>query len=148
MPGDLQHLAQILGEFFQRGCLESGNVNKMISKTRILLIVFIFFGVAAIAACANEVQERKELLEKTPIGASFDEVLAFCALRKLKCKQSKTAGYFHHKSGKTVGVQSIWAGISEQKETPLTVTTFSAYWGFDKDGKLLDIWVWKTVDAP
>ncbi len=120
----------------------------MIFNTKMLRILFIVLGAVAMTACANEVQERKKLLEKTPIGASFDEVLAFCAQRKLKCKQSKTAGYFDHKSGKTVGVQSIWAGISEQKETPLTVTIFSAYWGFNKDGKLIDVWVWKTVDAP
>jgi translation initiation factor 2 alpha subunit (eIF-2alpha) len=99
-------------------------------------------------ACAEESKVRNELLQKTPVGTSFNEVLAYCTNNSLKCRQSNTAGYLNQKTGETVGVKSIWAVLSEKKEAPLRISSVSAYWGFDKEGKLLDVWVWKTVDAP
>ena len=98
--------------------------------------------------CTTEAQVRTELLQRTPIGAAIDQVMAFCASEKLLCKHSNTAGYLNQRNGKTVGVQSVWTVLSEQRPTPLTITTTSCFWGFDKDGRLVDIWVWKTTDAP
>ncbi len=115
---------------------------------RILAVVFVLSIGATMTACAEETRVRNELLEKTPIGTTFDQVLSFCASNNLKCRQSNTTGYLNQKTGQIVGVKSIWAVVSERKEMPLSTTSIAAYWGFDKDGRLLDIWVWKTIDAP
>ena len=116
--------------------------------TSLRMLVFATAIGMAMVACSDESHVRSELLQKTPIGTSFEEILSYCANRNLKCRQSNTAGYLNQKTGQVVGVRSIWTVLSERKETPLTISSISAYWGFDKEGRLLDIWVWKTVDAP
>lgn len=102
----------------------------------------------ALVACSSEYQMRTQLLEKTPIGSSFDQVLEHCSKFNLKCFQSSTAGYLNQATGKVVGVRSIWAVVDEHKDAPLKIVSIAAYWGFDSNGKLIDIWVWKTIDAP
>ncbi len=72
----------------------------------------------------------------------------FCAVRKLVCKQSLTAGYMNQDSNVVVGSSSIWAVVSEERIAPLMVRSVEAFWGFDREGRLLDIWVWSTIDAP
>jgi hypothetical protein len=96
----------------------------------------------------GEASVRDHMLKQTPIGSSFDQVLEYCVSKKLKCYQSTTAGYLNQDTGKTVGVNSIWAVVKERKRTPLTREATSVYWGFGADKRLIDIWVWKTVDAP
>ena len=111
------------------------------------LLLTAAFGVA-LTGCVNESWIRKELLEKTPTGTSMNQVLELCSREKMTCKRSDSAGYLNQDTGKGVGVKSIWGIFLERKTTPLTIVTVEVFWGFDKDGKLLDIWVWKTVDAP
>jgi hypothetical protein len=90
---------------------------------------------------------RQEILGETPVGSTFEQVLQYCARRKLKCYLSKTAGFLNQDTGKAVGTESIWAQISEQSFF-LIESSVTAYWGFGNDGRLLDIWVWRTNDAP
>ncbi len=99
-------------------------------------------------ACTNEDQIREQMLKKTPIGKGISDVKAFCVSENLACSYSDTAGYWDQYIGKTVGVKSIWAVLSEYKTTPLTITTVTVYWGFDNEERLVDIFVWKTIDAP
>jgi hypothetical protein len=99
-------------------------------------------------ACGRESSIRSQLLIQTPIGSSFDQVLNYCANQKLKCHSSTTAGFLNQDTGKVVGVISIWAVIEDRKGLPFTRVTYSADWGFSADKKLIDIWVWRTVDAP
>lgn len=115
---------------------------------RLFFVLAILIVVAAITGCVNEDRIRKKLLEKTPIGSDFEQVMAFCASSHIRCHRSETTGYLNQHTGKVVGVKSIWSTISERKDTPLSITSVSAYWGFDENGKLIDIWVWKTIDAP
>jgi hypothetical protein len=100
------------------------------------------------SSCGNVSKIRSQLLVDTPIGTKFGQVLEYCSKKKLTCAQSTKAGYLNQDTGAVVGVKSIWAVVSERKEAPLTTTTMAAYWGFDKDDNLIDIWVWKTIDAP
>lgn len=92
--------------------------------------------------------ERDELLKATPKGSSIEQVLSLCSSRGLQCHRSDTAGYLDQDTGKVVGVRSVWATIKTERSTLPMVSTTSAYWGFDRDGHLLDIWVWRTTDAP
>jgi len=115
---------------------------------RFLAVVLLMTIGATMSGCGEEIRVQKEMLEKTPIGTTFDQVLSFCKSNELKCRQSNDAGYLNQKTGEVVGVRSIWAVLSERRDAPLSITSISVYWGFDKEGRLLDIWVWKTVDAP
>jgi hypothetical protein len=103
---------------------------------------------SALISCVGEANMRNQLLKQTPIGSTFDQVWDYCESKKLKCYQSGTAGYLNQDTGRTVGVMSIWAVIKERKPTPITAESISAYWGFGSDKRLIDIWVWKTIDAP
>jgi hypothetical protein len=102
----------------------------------------------ALIACSGEEKARKAILSDTPIGMSFSQVISFCSKNQLKCSFSYTAGYLDQRTGKVVGVKSIWTVLNEYNNSPITISSSSVYWGFDKDDKLIDIWVWKTIDAP
>ena len=97
-------------------------------------------------ACVNEDHIRKQILEETPIGRRMFDVKAFCVSKNLICSSSDTAGYWD--AAKAVGVKSIWAVLSEYRTTPLTTTAITVYWGFDDEEKLVDVFVWRTIDAP
>lgn len=99
-------------------------------------------------ACMNEDQIRKQILEEIPIGKKISDVNAFCVRKNLACSFSDTAGYWNQYTAKTVGVKSIWAVLNEYRTTPLTTTTVTVYWGFDGEEKLVDVFVWRTIDAP
>jgi hypothetical protein len=115
---------------------------------RYVILYFVTAFGFALSACSSETEMRSQLLEKTPRGASFNQVLQYCAINNLKCFQSNNAGYLNQDSGEVVGVKSIWSVIDEHQEAPLKKASISAYWGFDANSRLIDIWVWKTVDAP
>jgi len=102
----------------------------------------------ALTACANEEKVREQLLKKTPLGSDMAQVLRFCAQENLQCKSSERTGYLNQHTGQTIGVKSVWGAVYKRRTTPLTITSVEAYWGFDKDGRLIDIWAWKTIDAP
>lgn len=99
------------------------------------------------SGCGNVSKIRSKLLMDTPIGTKYEQVLEYCSKVKLTCAQSTKAGYLNQDTGAVIGVKSIWAVVSEKQEAPLTTTTIAAYWGFNKDDNLIDIWVWKTIDA-
>ncbi len=115
---------------------------KVLTSITLLLIGIIFF------SCASEDQIKRELLKKTPVGSSIAQMMELCGNKSWKCNYSDTAGYLDQRTGKTVGVKSVWGLLSEYKTTPLTIVSVEAYWGFDKYGNLIDIWVGKTTDAP
>jgi hypothetical protein len=46
----------------------------------------------------------------------------------------------------TVGQKHIRAEMGHYHTLPF-ITSISVFWAFDEEGKLIDIWVWKTVDG-
>lgn len=102
---------------------------------------------ASMVGCSNVAEVRQKILERTPVGTSFDEVLKQCAELKFSCRSSKTAGYLNQDTGTVVGTSSIWA-LVEEKQKFLFIRSTMVYWGFDSHGKLIDAWVWQTRDAP
>ena len=48
-----------------------------------------------------------------------------------------------------VGVSSVEADLGQYYDIPFPFPVFvSAYWGFDKQGRLIDVWVKKERDGP
>ena len=97
--------------------------------------------------CSNVADVRETTLKRTPVTTSLDDVLKQCAELKLTCRSSKTAGYLNQDTGKVIGTSSIWALVEESKKF-LFIRSTMVYWGFDGQGKLIDVWVWQTTDAP
>lgn len=121
---------------------------KVLKYWQLMSVVLVLVLGLLLMAYSEEGRTRDALLQQTPMGSSFEDVQVYCVKNSLKCAQSSTAGYLNQDTGKTVGVRSIWAVVKERSYNPFMKTSISVFWGFDQDGKLLDIWVWKTTDAP
>lgn len=120
---------------------------EQVTAVRSCLRLVAALSLAILAGCVSS--ERDELLRVAPKGSSIEQVLNLCQTRGLQCQRSDTAGYLDQDTGKVVGVRSVWATLKTESSSVLpTVSTTSAYWGFDKEGRLLDVWVWHTTDAP
>ena len=111
-------------------------------------ITLIFFLCFAMVACTDERNIRTKLLKETPIGTEFINVVLFCEKNNLECNKSEKAGYLNQKTKEVIGVKSIWTTYRERKTGRFFITSFAVYWGFDKNGKLVDVWVWKVIDGP
>ena len=120
---------------------------------KIVVFFFIFVSFVSIwLLCVTfvfplEGRVRKEILEKTPIGIKFEEVLRFCKDQNLNCSSSKNTGYFDRNDKKEVGIQSIWVVLEKKVTSPVTVRWIGAYWGFDENGELIDVMIRRTVDS-
>ena len=98
------------------------------------------------ASCDDQ-QLREQLLAQTPMGSTMEQVAAFCLRRKLECRRSDNAGYMNQATGAVVGEKAMWAAV-EETHRGLMVSSVEAYWGFGSDGVLVDVWIWRTTDAP
>ena len=116
------------------------------------------FGVAAAAlvvavfAVPHSLRMRESfietsLLKMAPLGSSSDEVQRALERKGFHPTLIPTGFYKQKVPAKpeVVGTTSIRVELGEYR-SPF-VTSVSAFWGFDKEGKLIDVWVWKTVDA-
>lgn len=122
---------------------------------RIALIVLIA-GVVIIAISAltfphylfrSEAGIRASLLKQTPLGTSSTDVHAFVDKQGwLVRNYVGNTGFLRQKSdgqNDVVGVSSICGNLGDFWNMNIT-----AFWGFDSRNQLIDIWVWRTFDAP
>lgn len=98
--------------------------------------------VAALAACSSAEAERAKILGRTPLGTGIELVLRFCEEQHLTCNRSDTAGFLNQDTGRAVGVRSVWAVVDAGRFRDVSV-----FWGFDSEGKLLDVWAWSTFEG-
>ncbi len=108
-------------------------------------IVVILIGV--LAGCYDEEVLRDEILTKTPIGRSFETVVNYCKVHNLKCIENSNAGYWNQRTNQVIGVRSMRASLPEKRTGLLEITSGTVYWGFDKNGILIDVWVWVVADS-
>lgn len=120
-------------------------------------IILSFIGVAVIGSlavvAANPLRRSEEtieasLLAATPLGSSAQDVVRALEKKGHPVRVS-SAGVYKQKPGtksEVVGVASIRVLLGEYR-APL-ITSVSAFFAFDADARLIEIWVWKTVDAP
>jgi hypothetical protein len=92
---------------------------------------------------------EKSLLEETPLGASFEVVASKLTKHYGKIEKNPNAGFLcqDRPGSSLVGVKSIRVELGDYYHFPIGTTSVTAFWGFDKDGKLIKIWVWKTADS-
>ena len=88
------------------------------------------------------------VLKATPLGTSFDEVERLIREKEWRLVfSSRTHGFSDQRvrPPKTVGSMYLRTSVAQYYDPFLTDLT--VYWGFDESGNLIDVWVWKTVDA-
>lgn len=123
----------------------------------ILLVIFAVFGLITTINIGESFFLRQDssalrshFLSITPIGSSSDYVVQ--QLLKIGYNPvRKSTGFFRQETGKDdegVGVSSISTDLGDYWLFFLMTTNVTVFWGFDAEGKLIDIWVWKTTDAP
>ena len=91
------------------------------------------------------------MIHLTPLGSSPDAVLAVVTHEGWKSRGYETKfGFLKQGSGKpeVVGVSSIQASLGDYFVFPFLSTNVSAFWGFDANHRLIDVWIWKTTDGP
>ena len=95
----------------------------------------------------SEASIRASLLRQTPLGSSSSDVRAFVDKQGwLVRNYVGSTSFLKQESGRpseVVGVTSIEGNLGDFLNRNVT-----AYWGFDSSNRLMDIWVWKTYDAP
>lgn len=122
-------------------------------KTILLTILFCFVAIVIVMLSnpliRSEEALRKKILKDTPVGTQMDDILKYIERRNWeKIWVSDEHGFVKQDelSDPVIGVKSIRAGIGEHRF--IFVTSVTAFWGFNENSELIDVWVWKTVDAP
>jgi len=108
----------------------------------------------------DEESLRKKLLLNTPITSSFSEVEDYARKHDWKTvKIDKNSGFYDQrknqcKIGKIntsglciVGKSYIEYDLGHYKDLMFFITSISAFYGFDENNNLIEIWVWKTTDS-
>lgn len=92
---------------------------------------------------------ENSLLRLAPIGSSTDDVLRAVEAKGWEHSVVRNVGFLKQKAmhhAAVVGSSSLEAHLGDYGV--FFRTSVDAYWGFDRDGRLLEVWVWKTTDAP
>ena len=124
---------------------------KFITKFPKVFFVFIFLLICILVYLSNplaksELSIEQYVLEITPMGSNFDEVLSSIGNKNWKLNFSnESAGFYHQgiQPNRIVGEKSIRASLGSYQGVPFK-TDVTVFWGFDNSGKMTDIWVWKT----
>ena len=100
---------------------------------------------------------KNEILKLTPIGTSMEDVIKI-----IQSKRQWEIDYISHEHGyrrpgtpdipdialggeTIVGEKSIRVFVGEYRN--IFITSVTIFWGFDKNSKLVEIYVWKDKDS-
>jgi len=127
----------------------------MFTNRKRLLGVFLLVAVVGLAfiGCSSlrrsEGTIRGHLERLTPLGTQYDVAVQTLEHHFSHVQKNETTGFLRQENGQqeVVGVKSIQVHLGEYRNVPIGSTSVDAYWGFDKNGKLIEIWVWKTTDS-
>lgn|SRR6266540_828856 len=101
----------------------------------------------------SEANLRASLLKSTPPGSSFSDVWTFAGKRSWLVRGHGTNyGITPADVGgpraatEPVGVKSIHGHLGHYWGCPWRIDV-DAYWAFNAEDRLIDVWIWKTPDA-
>jgi hypothetical protein len=114
-----------------------------------LALLILFAGCAVISPLRkSECEIRQSLLRENPIGTHIDQVQHWLTAERRLNVRRLNGGYFTDQ-GQVVGVTALATQLGEYWEIPVPFgTSVEAFWGFDRAGLLVDLWVRKSTDAP
>jgi len=94
---------------------------------------------------------RKYVLSHTPIGMSMDEVKTVIEEQKWGIAfESTEQGYSNSRlppGQRIIGEKHIYSYMGTSRVALIVPVLVSVYWGFDEDGKLIDVYVVKILSA-
>ena len=104
--------------------------------------------------CRSEEKIRASILKRTPVGCSSNQVYAFIKQQRWQVNgENRRRGFQKHLVGRAGSVEvgrsyvCCDIGVTHFVFFPFA-TDVLAYWGFDKSGHLIDVWVDRQTDAP
>ncbi|HVU18571.1 MAG TPA: hypothetical protein VHD32_16835 [Candidatus Didemnitutus sp.] len=122
-------------------------------KRLLALVLALLVGVHILSASESlrrpAAAIEESLLRLAPRGSSVEEVLRAIEAKGWKHDFIHETGFLKQEGSKpmeVVGKKSIHAHLGEYGL--ILKTSVDAFWGFDGEGKLLEVWVWKTTDGP
>jgi hypothetical protein len=123
-------------------------------KGKIVAAILVACAATTFFVCKNPLRSsegkiQKRLMQTTPIGSTYTSVKEALQGKYKKVEIRENIGFLRQElsNHRVVGVKSIEVHLGEYFKFPFGTTSVSAFWGFDADGKLLEIWVWKTTDS-
>jgi hypothetical protein len=112
-----------------------------------VVIVAIAIWMTSYSLFRSEASIRASLIKQTPLGTSSTDVRAFVEKHGWLVKNYVgNSGFLKQDSGRpseVVGVSSIKGNLGDY-----WLMNITAFWGFDNSNRLIDVWVWRTYDAP
>jgi hypothetical protein len=125
-------------------------VNK---KLAIIAILFFCAALFTLVAC-NSLRRSKDVIEKqlqkiTPLGTQYNVAVKLLEQHFSEIQQNTNTGFLKQEgpTQEVIGVKSIEVPLGSYRNFPFGSTWVRAYWGFDENGRLLEIWVWKDEDS-
>jgi hypothetical protein len=129
------------------------------TRRRILLATATaILGVASAAtiwAARNPLRQpeaaiRANLLREAPLGGTTAHVEAMIQRHgwRLSYPLANT-GFDDQRTrpARQTGAKHLRASLGDYQDIPWEANV-TVFWGFDQSGRLIDLWVWKTWDAP
>ncbi|MCK5612726.1 hypothetical protein KAR91_63220 [Candidatus Pacearchaeota archaeon] len=125
-----------------------------INKKTLIIGLVVISATILLAMFSNPLRRSESwiqtyVLNITPLGSSFDDVAQIIEKQGWEVAyKSKEHGFRDQGScpEKIVGSMSIRASLGDYRGIPFKANV-TVFWGFDEEGKLIDIWVWKTWDG-
>jgi len=140
-------------ELYLKGCMAI--IKKIIICILITILAIIIAAVTLtlLTPSRRSVEKiKKDILKLTPIGSSMEHVKKI--INEYDTWElmyiSTTSGFLKQDASKpitVIGEQSIRVFMGEHYDLFIFTTSVCIFWGFDGDGKLIDVWIWKTVSA-
>ncbi len=103
---------------------------------------------------ANDADLQRRILTETPLGSSMsqvEEVIQREGWDRVRVDHER--GFLGQRERgtrtgflPTVGAMHIEANAGDFVGMPFQ-SNVTIFWGFDQDGKLIDVWAWRTIDA-
>jgi hypothetical protein len=113
-----------------------------------VVAIFTYFTLNPLRRSQESIESR--LYRITPAGTSFQTATSKLSSVFGKISISDKCGFLRQDwpaATEVVGTKSIDVYLGEYYHFPVGQTDVTAYWGFDNNGKLIEIWVWKDTDS-
>ncbi len=127
--------------------------NRKLARCLAAMFALLLAGCSTVGPlCRSDEKIRASVLKRTPLRCSRDQVYAFIKQHRWPVYyESRDRGFMMSRPGQPsveVGSRAVGCelGVTHFVYFPFE-TTVLAYWGFDKSGRLIDLWIDQQTDA-
>lgn len=121
---------------------------RWIQSTLLMCMVLLFAGCSELRK--SEARIQQDILEVAPIGSDMSTVISMLQQKGYEIVWiNRNSGFSDQRvrPAKVKGEMSIRSNFGDYRGFIFMVNV-TVFFAFDEEGKLLDVWVWKTKDAP